>query len=181
MLNPSQEYFHAIIPSIIDIISSRQSPTYTRAAAFAISQMLSPDTTLHHKLTSSIILSFLHQPFCEVTEEHAGPAASSSLSKFTPATALSTLVTLVSNTDPSPILMMALLSPITPALYSLYHHVGGVKTSDPSLKESLRGLLVTWGKIVGQSEGLDVFWHIIMNNEGGWQVDLEGHIHKLAR
>jgi hypothetical protein len=77
--------------------------------------------------------------------------------------------------------MMTLLSPIAPTLYSLYHHVDKIKTSDPSLKESLRGLLVTWGKIVGQAEGLDIFWHILINDGDGWQVDLEGHIRKLAR
>jgi hypothetical protein len=68
-----------------------------------------------------------------------------------------------------------------PALYSLFHHMEKVKTSNPSLRESLRGLLVTWGKIVGQPEGIDIIWHIIVSSEGGWQVDLEGHIRKLTK
>jgi len=151
-----------------------------RAAAFTISRMLSPnDTVLYHELMSSIILSFLHQPFHDVIEETDTTPSVRSLSQYTPAAALSTLITLVSNADPSPILIAALLSPITPALYSLFHHMEKVKTSNPSLKESLRGLLVTWGKIVSQQEGFDILWHIIMSSERVWQVDAEGHISKL--
>jgi hypothetical protein len=139
--------------------------------------------TPHHELTSRIIFSFLHQPFQEVIEDNVDAISSPSWpSQPTPTAALSMLITLVSNMDPSPNMIMAILSPITPALYSLFHHMEKVKTSNPSLKESLRALLVTWGKIVGQSEGIDTLWHIIVSNEGGsWQVDLEGHIHKLAK
>jgi hypothetical protein len=141
------------------------------------------NTTPHHELTSGIILSFLHQPFHEVIEDSVDTTSSLSwLSQPTPTAALSTLLMLVSNMDPSPILITTLLSPITPALYSLFHHIEKVKTSNPSLKESLRGLLVTWGKIVGQPEGIDILWRIIVSNEGGgWQVDLEGHIRKLTK
>jgi hypothetical protein len=139
------------------------------------------DTTPHHKLTSGIIFSFLHQPFIEVIEGNTDMTLSNLSSQPTPTAALSTLIALVSNTDPSPIFMTALLSPITPALYSLFHHMEKVKTSNPSLRESLRGLLVTWGKIVDQPEGIDIIWHIIVGNEGGWQVDLEGRIRKLTK
>jgi hypothetical protein len=145
--------------------------------------MLSPnDAGLYYEIASGIIFSFLHQPFLELTVEHANVTSSqSSPSQSTPDVALSTLITLVSNTDPSPILMAALLSPITPALYSLFHHMEKVKTSDPSLRESLQALLVTWGKIVVKSEGIDILWHIIVSDEEGWQVDLEGHIRKLTK
>jgi hypothetical protein len=145
--------------------------------------MLSPnDAGFYHEIASGIILSFLHRPFLEITEGHTSVTSSSSLPpQSTPDVALSTLIILVSNTDPSPILMAALLSPIAPALYSLLHHLEKVKTSDPSLKESLQALLVTWGKIVSKSEGIDILWHIIGSNEEGWQVNLEGHIRKLTK
>jgi hypothetical protein len=144
--------------------------------------MLSSNGTFpHHELTSGIILSYIHRPFHEVIEDIADATSSHSPSQPTPTSALWTLITLVSNTDPSPLLITALLSPITPVLYSLFHHMEKVKSSNPDLRESLRGLLITLGKIVGQPEGLDILWHIIESNEGGWHVDLEGHIHKLAK
>ncbi|KAF8231899.1 hypothetical protein L208DRAFT_1361765 [Tricholoma matsutake] len=174
------EYFHTIIPRITDLLSSQESPAHTRAAAFTISRMLSPiDPVPHRELASGIIFSFLHQPFLEVLE---GDADKTSLPSQPPTTALSTLITLVSNADPSPTLMTTLLSPITPAIYSLFHYMEKVKASDPTLKESLHGLLVTWGKIVSQPEGVAILWHIITSNDrGGWQVDLEGHISKVAK
>ena len=141
--------------------------------------MLSSNDTPHHELTSAIIYSFLHEPFHEAIEDIVDTTSSSS--QPTPASALSTLITLMSNTDPSPFLLTALLSPITPVLYSLFHHMEKVKTSNPSIRESLRGLLVTWGKIVGQPEGTDILWHIIESNEGEWHVDLDGHIRKLPK
>ncbi|GLB33780.1 hypothetical protein LshimejAT787_0106640 [Lyophyllum shimeji] len=90
--------------------------------------------------------------------------------------ALTTLITLVSNADPSPTLISALLSPITPTLYSLLHHMDKVKAIDPSLRESLRGLLVTWAKIIGTPDGVDILWLILQSEEQGWSVDLEGNI-----
>jgi hypothetical protein len=53
-----------------------------------------------------------------------------------------------------------------------------VKTSDPNLKDSLRGLLVTWGKIVGTSEGIVSLWSILESGQGLWKLDLDGQIRK---
>ncbi|KAG5637776.1 hypothetical protein H0H81_003277 [Sphagnurus paluster] len=95
-----------------------------------------------------------------------------------PSEALSTLITLVSNADPSPTLISTLLSPIASTLYSLLYHMDHVKTTDPSLRESLRGLLITWAKIVTTSDGVTVLWSIIESEDTGWKIDLEGQITK---
>ncbi|KAJ7904493.1 hypothetical protein B0H14DRAFT_2663092 [Mycena olivaceomarginata] len=92
---------------------------------------------------------------------------------------LSTIMTLVTNTDPSPALISSLLSPIASALYSLLYHLDKVKTSDPSLKEMLRGLLGTWGRVVGATEALAILWSVIDGQGGEWRVDLEGQISRV--
>jgi hypothetical protein len=88
---------------------------------------------------------------------------------------------LVTNTDPSPTLISSLLSPIASALYSLLYHLDQVKTSDPSLKEMLRGLLGTWGRVISTTEALAILWSIIDGEGGEWRVDLEGQINRLQK
>jgi hypothetical protein len=89
-------------------------------------------------------------------------------------------MTLLSNADPSPSFISDLLSPVTPALYSLLYCLDKVKTSDPNMKESLHGMLLTWGKIVTESQGVDTLLSITKNGqEGEWKIDLEGHIQLL--
>lgn len=88
---------------------------------------------------------------------------------------------LVTNTDPSPTLISSLLSPIVSALYSLLYHLDQTKTSDPSLKEQLRGLLGTWGRVIGATEALAIMWSVIDGEGGEWRVDLEGQITRLEK
>jgi hypothetical protein len=116
---------------------------------------------------SSAVLSSLHEPLLVVN------------SASSPRAALSTILTLVTNTDPSPALISSLLSPIASALYSLLYHLDKVKTSDPSLKEMLRGLLGTWGRVVGATEALAILWSVIDGQGGEWRVDLEGQISRV--
>lgn len=157
----------------MELLASEESPVHKRVASFSISRMLSTDSTFsHHHITSAIILKILHQPF---QDDQSGSELSSGSSS------LYTLITLISNTDPSPTLISTLLTPITSTLYSLLHHMDKVKTSDPNLKESLRGLLVTWGKIVGTSEGIITLWSILDSDEGLWKLDSEGQIHKSEK
>lgn len=116
---------------------------------------------------SSAVLSSLHEPLLVIN------------SASSPRAALSTIMTLVTNIDPSPTLISSLLSPIASALYSLLYHLDKVKTSDPSLKEMLRGLLGTWGRVVGATEALAILWSVIDGQGGEWRVDLEGQISRV--
>lgn len=89
------------------------------------------------------------------------------------------MVVLMSNTEPSPLFISRILSPIVPVLYALSYDFDHYKATDPQLKESVTGLLVSWGKIVDQTEGSRILWSII---EGGkdyeWRFDLEGNLWK---
>ncbi|KAJ7682824.1 hypothetical protein DFH06DRAFT_306273 [Mycena polygramma] len=155
-------YFPIITPRILELLSDRAPSAYRRAAAFSISRMLATPA-------SSAVLSFLHPPLLSVN-----PATS-------PRAALSIIMMIVTNTDPSPTLISILLSPIVSALYSLLYHLDQVKTSDPSLKELLRGLLGTWGRVVGATEALAILWSIIDGQGGEWRVDLDGQITRLEK
>ncbi|KAF7355296.1 RTP1-C1 domain-containing protein [Mycena sanguinolenta] len=155
-------YFSTVTPKILELLSERAPASYRRAAAFSVSRMLTTPT-------SSVVLSFLHPPFLAVN------------SASSPRVVLTTIMTLVTNTDPSPTLISSLLSPIVSALYSLLYNLDQVKTSDPSLKETLRGLLGTWGRVVGAMEGLAILWSVIDGQGGEWRVDLEGQITRLDK
>ncbi|KAG6893275.1 hypothetical protein C0993_001551 [Termitomyces sp. T159_Od127] len=53
-----------------------------------------------------------------------------------------------------------------------------VKTVDPSVRESLRGLMITWGKIVSNADGVRILWPILQSDEVKWTIDLEGNINR---
>jgi hypothetical protein len=144
---------------------------------------------LHYSVKRSIILGLLHEPLQQVHDELDGHDLQQ-LEKLSPATkihllwadaAIEVLLVLLLNADPSPSFISEILSPIVPSLYSLLYHLDKIKTSDPKLKESLHGMLLTWGKIVTGSEGLEILWSIVKDGqEGGWKIDLEGHIRLLS-
>ncbi|KAG6814199.1 hypothetical protein H0H92_000876 [Tricholoma furcatifolium] len=168
-----EQFFEKIIPRIIALLAPKESPTNKRAAAFVISRMLSADTvSQHQELISNTTRTILLSPF--MTSSTNNPADV----HLSVSSALATLITLVSNADPSPTLISSLLSPILSTLYSLLHHVDHVKTIDPSLRESLRGLMITWGKIVSTVDGVGILWSIMQSNEMKWTIDLEGNINR---
>ncbi|KAL1660635.1 hypothetical protein GGF50DRAFT_62802 [Schizophyllum commune] len=170
-----EEYFTQVIPRILDLLTANVPASYRRANAFAVSRMLSSDDTYPHAaLASSILLPMLHRPLLKNTSDDA-------LAEATPSRALDRLVALVSNTDPSPELMTMLLSPVASALYSLKYHLDRTKTSDPTLKDSVGGLLSTWGRIVSAEQGIDTFWRIVDGEGGHWEADLEGNIKRVEK
>jgi len=101
---------------------------------------------------------------------------------LTPHEALSALVILLSNTEPSPVLLSKILTPIIPELYLLSYDLDKVKTADPHLKESISGLLLSWGKIIDQAEGSRTLWSIVEGNKSSqWHFDLEGRFWKTKQ
>lgn len=150
-----EAYFSTIIPRIMGILCDPQTKAaYRRAMGFALSRMIS------QPLPRRQILSQLHDPFVKCTGIDAR-------------TALSALTTLVMNADPSPSLLSILLSPVVPYLYSLLFHLDTVKTADPTIRESVRGLLATWARVVTVSEGTSCLWGIVNDPKPGWQIDLQ--------
>ncbi|CAK5275656.1 unnamed protein product [Mycena citricolor] len=134
-----EDYFSATTPRLLDLLSDRVPVAFRRAAAFSISRMLSMSA-------ASVVLASIHPSFLSFH-----PSVS-------PRIMLSTITSLLTNTDPSPSLVSSLLFPIASALYSLLYHVDQLKTSDPSLKETLQGHLATWARLTETTEVVAVLW-----------------------
>lgn len=92
------------------------------------------------------------------------------------AASLRTIQVLLTNTDPSPHFISTVFTPIIPSLYALYAYLEGTKASDPLLRESLKGYLETWGRLVGSDEVISTLWTIIDGEGGNWRIDVAGEI-----
>ena len=95
---------------------------------------------------------------------------------MSPKASLNTIQVLLTNTDPSPHLITALLTPIVPSLYSLYACLEGAKAADPILREGIKGLLSTWGRLVSSEDVIGTIWQIIGGEGSDWRVDVAGEI-----
>jgi len=159
------------------MLSPPDTSTNKRVASYTISRILSTDKPFtHQELAIEITFSILHRPFLVVPEDAkiGLEEGSSDLLRPDPSVVLPRLITLVSNADPSPTLISTILSPLVTPLYSLLHCMDQVKTSDPTLMHSLRGLLITWGKIVDPSNGIDTMWHLVEDEAESWKIDSNG-------
>lgn len=156
-----------IMPRIINLLQESQYPAYRRAAAFALSQML----TVDGGAASQVMMSVLHDPILQDTPDTESMSVG---------TTLNTLTVLITNSDPSPILINTLLSPTVASLYGLLFHLDSIRISDPELKETVRGLLMTWFRIVSASEAMNALWHIFDEEAGQWQTNLEGHVRRVS-
>jgi hypothetical protein len=88
---------------------------------------------------------------------------------------------LILHTDPSPALISILLSPIMPSLYTLSDHMNRMKTADPLLKESVNGLLATWGRVVVSMECFDNLWRVLEGAGGEWEINIAGEIRNVEQ
>lgn len=121
----------------------------------------------------------LHRPLLQSSNlkgEEEFPDNENFPATFMPKASLNTLTALLTNTDPAPGLISSLLTPIIPSIYSLLHALEEHKTSDPTFKASVRGLLETWGRLVGEAEGVASLWLIVDGDGGYWSVDVAGQI-----
>ncbi|KAK0243048.1 hypothetical protein EDD85DRAFT_877845, partial [Armillaria nabsnona] len=191
-----EDYYRAIVPRIITLLYNEAPASYKRAAAFTISRMLATDgSSSRHEIARGIIMPLLHGPLLHVSTlsesnsivqpisplSQPGPSISSS--ELNPNIALTALSTLITNTDPVPTLIATLLSPVISSLYSLLEHLEHVRTSDPTTRETVRGMLETWGRVVEKDEGTRNIWNIVQNegSDTGWKVDLEGLIYQVDK
>ncbi|CAE6527383.1 unnamed protein product [Rhizoctonia solani] len=158
-------YMRAIVPNIINLLDptrqefqSQAVPTsYKQAAAFTLSRMLKTSKSLTLKIISPTIHGrFLPEP--------ASPQEVPSLSDT-----ISILTTLFTSTDPSPFLAQVVIEPILVPIYSLSAHLDAQRVSDPALRESVRGLIRTWARLVGREEAVAGLWSVIQGI-GGWGV-----------
>ncbi|THH18393.1 hypothetical protein EW146_g2595 [Bondarzewia mesenterica] len=181
-----EEYYRLIVPRVVAMMSSKPDipPAYRRAAAFSISRMLAAErSSPNHITVSSVLLPILHDPFFRISSDpppESQPPASACL-VLTPRTALYVLQTFITNTDPSPTVISTVISPIVPALYSLLSILEQTKTADPALKEVVRGLLTTWGRIVEAQEVVAILSACIEDKGGDWTVDVAGELKRVER
>lgn len=173
-LKSNQQYFKIMIPRIIQLLSNAVPASYRKIAAFTLSQVMGSRAGFQYQdIAAPMVYATLHRPFLQMGEGESQPSANEPIAS----TALSNILNLMANCDPSPELVSNLLSPIISPLYSLYFHLHSQKTADPQVKESVQGLLVTWGKIVDSSKAIDLLWSLIQNGEEFyWKVGLDGSI-----
>ena len=137
---------------------------------------------LHRHIATSLVSPIIHQPFIHGSK--AGPSEGnkdgSSAVPPTPTAAVSILTILLLNTDPSPVFITHVLSPVVPALYALIFHLDTMKASDPVLRASVKSLLATWGRVVETLDGVNTLWLIIRSERIYWDVDVSGDIRRGA-
>lgn len=183
-----QEYFAVIVPKIVGLLTAAVPEAFRRAAAFSISRMLDDQRpSIHRKLMSSLLLPFIHSPFFRLTDGSDNDVYQTREENVafspnaTPNDALSMLIILLANIDPSPRLITKLLSPVVPALYSILAEVEKIKTADPELKESLKGMLRTWGRVSSREEGVETLLSIVDGEGGNWLVGIGGDIRRVKQ
>lgn len=160
-------------------------PAHRRAVAFSLSRMLASDENLNSPgFVSKTLLPILHYPFltAHANDTDGSPSQSPDEQQgMTPSGSLSTLQTLLTNADPSPTFITDLLTPIVPALFAILSSLESTKTSDPAIRETVKGFLSTWGRVVGTPEGIEVLWRVVDGEGGEWQTDVAGEITKVEK
>jgi len=126
------------------------------------------------------MLPWVHQPFLKVAEL---PLRDDVLEpkRLDTTDSISTLQTILINTDPSPALLSTIFTPIASVLYAILGCLDSKKTADPALKETIKGLLGTWSRIVSAQEVEEVCWSIVEGEGGYWNVNVVGEIIQTER
>jgi hypothetical protein len=151
------------VNGLVSLLATDVPPAHRRACSFALSRMLlSSDIDITNAIKRS-----LHTPFLN-------PKASQG--SRSPNDLISILQTLLTNMDPSPTLISSILTPLVPTLYNILAAFERVKSGDPSIKESLKSLLLAWGRIVSADEATAVLWACIEDQGGIWAADIAGNI-----
>jgi len=158
---------------VIHLLSNNIPPSHRQAASFTIYRAIISEKQAQYQTASSIILAMLHDPFLKLVDSSEQRLTNT----IEPSEALSSISTLIANTEPSPIFISKLLSPILASLYLLSYNLAQYKTADPQLKVSINGLLLSWGKIVDQPEGINVLWSILEAGQGSkWKYNTGGQL-----
>jgi len=122
-----------------------------------------------------MFVSLLHDPILRITTLDT----TETVPTLSPVEAIQAVQTLLTNTDPAPTLVSTVLSPIATSLYVLLSTLLNLKAVDPTLRESVRGLLLSWGRVVPADEAVAVLWACIDGEGGHWTVDLTGNVKRV--
>ncbi|KAI6035338.1 hypothetical protein F5J12DRAFT_909233 [Pisolithus orientalis] len=175
-----EAYFATVIPGILRILSEDVPATYKRAASFSIARMLDPEFP-HKKYVTAQMLPILHHPLrpsipqgtAALQSPHSTATSDGSLR---PSQALLTIRTLLLNSDPSPVFIALILSPISPYLYALLYYLDKTRTSDPVVRDLVKVLLTTWGRVVECQEGIEQLWLVLHGQRVSWWTDDTGEV-----
>ena len=132
----------------------------------------------YHSLVSGILLSLLHDPIFLITPDLS---TSEETKALTSVEAIQVILTYLTNTDPAPNIVSTVLSPIATSLYALLGTLAHVKTADPTLRESVRGLLVTWGRVVPTEEVVAILWACVDGQGGEWAIDIARGVKRVEK
>ena len=158
---------------MIHLLSSDVPLSHKQAASFTLYRAIIPEKQAHYQNASSILLAMLHGPFLKLVDS-SGIRPENTIE---PSEALSSISTLISNTEPSPIFISKILSPILASLYLLSYNLSQYKTADPQLKASVNGILLSWGKIVDHPEGINILWSILETGKSTeWKYNTDGQL-----
>ncbi|KAH8118805.1 hypothetical protein DFH11DRAFT_1569390 [Phellopilus nigrolimitatus] len=197
-------YYPRVITRLLHLLTpameQKTPPAHKRAAAFALSRMLTTapkdgtaDRDIRRRIVAWCLLDSFHpsstssDPDQEagdlgLTEEEAKARV---LAKeglvVSPSDAVPTLSTILTNTDPSPDLITALLQPIIPQLFSLLEHLRVSKTADPTMRETVEGLLSTWARAASKEEVVAALWKVVEGEGYDWRVDAAGELFVTER
>lgn len=131
----------------------------------------------HHALVSSILFSLLHNPVLLIMPE----IPFEEVTMLSPVEAIQIIQTFLTNTDPAPTLVSTILSPIATSLYALLSTLQRMKTADPTLRESVRGLLFSWGRVVPAEEAIAILWACVDGQGGDWTFDPAGNVRRVEK
>jgi hypothetical protein len=178
----SQEYFRSVIPRLVELLTPRAkaSSAYIRAASFTLSRMITAEgSPRHHTLVSRTLFHLLHEPVLLITPD--SQSTEKITASLSPLETIDIVQTFLTNTDPAPTLVSTTLSPIATSLYALLGTLARMKTADPTLRESVRGLLLTWGRVVPVEEAVAILWACIDGQGGDWTVDISGSVRRVEK
>ncbi|KAH9017024.1 hypothetical protein EDB84DRAFT_1629366 [Lactarius hengduanensis] len=175
----AEDYFRSVVSCLVELLKTRVSLAYIRAASFSLSRMITAEgNARYHSLVSSLLLSLLHDPILIITPELS---TSEETKALTPVEAIQIIQTFLTNTDPAPSLVSTVLSPIVTSLYALLGTLARTKTADPTLRESVRGLLVAWGRMVPADEAVAILWACVDGQGGAWAIDIDGGVRRVEK
>ncbi|KAH9166708.1 hypothetical protein EDB89DRAFT_2001872 [Lactarius sanguifluus] len=175
----AEDYFRSVVSCLVELLKARVSLAYIRAASFSLSRMITAEgNARYHSLVSSLLLSLLRDPILIITPELSTSEESKAL---TPVEAIQVIQTFLTNTDPAPSLVSTVLSPIVTSLYALLGTLARTKTADPTLRESVRGLLVAWGRMVPTDEAVAILWACVNGQGGEWAIDTDGGVRRVEK
>ena len=161
-------YIPQLLTTLFDLIAPESAShplIYTHTAAYVVHHLWS---------TSPIAVQWLDNKVHSMWRPQ-NPAAGAIASADAVQAGVRTLAELVTHSPPSPDFIDFLLGPILPPLFALHAKLNSSLSAKSiekrpetftGLKDEVKALLVSWGKVVAQDNGVKGVWDIIMGGKG---------------